>query len=332
MRSIVLVAGLLTIVSLGSERKVIVQDEEGQGIAEARIEVVLTPPDDPRLASVVAFAGASDPTGCFRFAADDRLIFTRVRAGLPGFHGADVDHRHGLGRPTGSTELTLTLPRVAELVPLHYREVSLYRLPSGKRIGFDAEVGDAIAPWGKGKVADFSFRIESEQVGWTESAETLAALRRTTEGIRMDEQEWAETYGRFRGRLYLSFPYSGDGIRTTPSFWPYCLLKMPAIAPDEGYAQDKFIEYDTIPMADPKHDLTGYYLRLRTRLAPDGKTASAHYAKIHGRFGVGPGRVTFRFYYNPRTNDRRLAFDPDRNLLRPSGPGEPVHRFETRQP
>ena len=47
---------------------------------------------------------------------------------------------------------------------------------------------------------------------------------------------------------------------------------------------------------------------------------------------MGPGRVTFRFYYNPRTNDRRLAFDPDRNLLRPSGPGEPAHRFETRQP
>jgi hypothetical protein len=221
---------------------------------------------------------------------------------------------------------------VAELVPLHYREVSLFRLPSGKQIGFDAEMGDAIAPWGKGKVSDFSFRIESEQVGWTESAETLAALRRTNEGVRMDEQEWAETYGHFRGRLHLSFPRSGDGIRTTPSFWPYCLLKTPAVAPDEGYAREKVIEYDTLSVTDPAHDHTGYYLRLRTRLAPDEKIASAHYAKIHGRISAGPGRVTFRFYYNPRADDRRIAFDPDRNLLRPSGPSEPAHRFETRQP
>jgi hypothetical protein len=55
------------------------------------------------------------------------------------------------------------------------------------------------------------------------------------------------------------------------------------------------------------------------------------YAKIHGRIGVGPRRVAFRLYYNPRADDRRLAFAPGRNLLRP-GPGEPVHRFETQQP
>jgi hypothetical protein len=56
------------------------------------------------------------------------------------------------------------------------------------------------------------------------------------------------------------------------------------------------------------------------------------YAKTHGRIGVGPGRVTFRFYYNPRADDRRLAFAPGRNLLRPSGPGEPADAFETQEP
>ncbi len=56
------------------------------------------------------------------------------------------------------------------------------------------------------------------------------------------------------------------------------------------------------------------------------------YAKIHGRIGAGPGRVTFRFYYNPRTGDRRLALAPGRNLLGPAGPDEPAHAFETQQP
>jgi len=332
MNLVVFGAGLLAIAGFASERKIVIRDEEGRGLPAARIEAVLTPPDDPRLSSVVAYEGTSDPSGCFRFTADDRLILTRVRASRPGFHDADADHRHGLGRPTQSTELTLTLPRETERIPLHYREVNLSKLPSGKQIGFDVEIGDVIAPWGKGKVADLTFLIESEQIGWTESADTLAALRGTPEGVRMDEQEWAETYGRFRGRFRLSFPQPGDGILETPSFWPYCLLKMPAMAPEGKYAQEKIFEFDTLPVAEPAYDSTGYYLRVRAQLSPDGKLVSAHYAKIHGRIGVGPGRVTFRFYYNPLANDRRLAFDPDRNLLRPSGPGEPAHRFETRQP
>ena len=49
------------------------------------------------------------------------------------------------------------------------------------------------------------------------------------------------------------------------------------------------------------------------------------------RLQIGPGRVAFRFYYNPRVDDRRLAFDPSRNILRP-GPKEPAHVFETQQP
>lgn len=231
-----------------------------------------------------------------------------------------------------SSEITLTMPAKGEMVALHYREVRLSGLPNDKWIGFDAEAIDAIAPWGKGKVPDFNFRISSRQVGWTESAASLAALRRTPEGARMDEHEWAQAYGRFEGALLLSFPRAGDGMLTTPSFWPYCLLKMPAFAPGEGYLRERTLTFDTLATSEPSHDFTGYYLRLRTQLDAAGRIASAHFAKIHGRIGVGPGQVTFRFYYNPLVNDRRLALAPGRNLLRPSGPGEPTHAFETQQP
>lgn len=332
MRIGLLCSAVLMATCAAKEWKITLQDEEGRGVVGAQVEAVLMPPDDPRLASVVARTGTSDRIGCFRFAADERLILTRVKAKRPGYHTADADHRHGLGRARDSADLTLTLPRLAELVPLHYREVILAGLPSGKMIGFDAEAIDAVAPWGKGKVADFTFRFETEQLGWTESAETLASLRRSAEGARMDEREWAETYGRFRGTLHLSFPRPGDGLRETPSFWPYCLLKMPAQAPDEGYERERAVLFDTLPSAMPAQDFTGYYLRLRTQLDDSGKPTSAHYAKIHGPISVAAGRVTFRFYYNPRASDRRLALAPGRNLLRPSGPGEPAHAFETQQP
>jgi hypothetical protein len=314
------------------EWKVAIQDEGGRGLAGAQLEAVLTPPDDPRLSSVITRTGQTDADGGFRFMAEDRMVLTRVKAKRAGYHSADADHRHGFGRADMASDIRLTMPADGERVALHYREVSLSGLPNETWIGFDAEAIDAIAPWGKGKVADFNLRISSRQVGWTESDASLAALRRTPEGARMDEREWAQSYGRFEGTLNLSFPRAGDGILTTPAFWPYCLLKMPALAPGEVYVSERALPFDTVADSDPAHDFTGYYLRLRAQLDAGGRITAAHYAKIHGRIGVGPGRVKFRFYYNPQTDDRRLALAPGRNLLRPSGPGEPAHVFETQQP
>jgi hypothetical protein len=45
----------------------------------------------------------------------------------------------------------------------------------------------------------------------------------------------------------------------------------------------------------------------------------------------GYGWVSFRYYYNPVADDRRLVFDPERNLLKP-GPGagfDEVIRYRT---
>jgi hypothetical protein len=214
---------------------------------------------------------------------------------------------------------------MTEGVPLHYREVRLTGLPAGRRIGFDAEAADAVAPWGKGRIIDFEFVIDSQQVGWTESPEILAELRRSAEGRRMDDQEWAETYGHFRGTLRVSFPRRGDGLRTSPAFWPYCRLKMPASAPAEGYVGETTLPFDTLPGSESP-TLTGYYLRLRSQLSVDGQPTTAHYAKIQGRIDVSPGKVTFRFYYNPRAGDRRLAFDLGNNLLRPAPSATPAER------
>jgi hypothetical protein len=317
---------MLTLGGLAGERTVIIRDDEGRLLAGTEIEAILAPAEDARLSSVVVRAGATDSAGRFRFEADDKLILTRVRAKHAGHFSADADHRHGLGRPKQSAELTLTLPRMAEGVALHYREVRLAGLPNGRRIGFDAEAADAVAPWGKGRVRDFEFVIDSHQVGWTESPEILTELRRSAEGRRMDDQEWAESYGHFRGALRLSFPRKDDGLRTSPAFWPYCRLKMPALAPAEGYVSETTLPFDTLLGAESSQTVTGYYLRLRTQEDADGQPKNAHYAKIQGRIDVSPGRVTFRFYYNPRAGDRRLALDLRNNLLRPTPAATPEER------
>ena len=157
MRHALLGAAWLTASGMAGERTVTILDEESRGLADARIEVVLTPLDDPRLNSAITRHGATTADGIFRFEADDRLVLTRVRCRRPGHEDADVDHRHGLGRPGLSSRLTLTLPRSEERIPLHYREVRLTGLPSGQWIGFDAAVADAVAPWGKGHFEIFIF-------------------------------------------------------------------------------------------------------------------------------------------------------------------------------
>lgn len=325
---------LLTLGGLAGEKTVIIHDEAGRHIGGAEIEAILAPAEDPRLSRVVVRAGATDAAGRFRFAADDALILTRVRAKHAGRFSADADHRHGLGRLAQPVELTLTLPRMTEGVPLHYREVRLTGLPNDRRIGFDAEVADAVAPWGKGRVPDFEFMIECQQVGWTESPEVLTELRRSAEGRRTEDQEWAETYGHFRGTLRVSFPRRGDGLRTSPAFWPYCRLKMPAVAPAEGYETETSLAFDTLPGAESPPGMTGHYLRLRSQLRDGDQPMSAHYAKIQGRIDVGPGKVAFRFYFNPRAGDRQLACDLRDNLLRPPPDATPAERdrFQASEP
>ena len=56
---------------------------------------------------------------------------------------------------------------------------------------------------------------------------------------------------------------------------------------------------------------------------------SAHYAKIQGPIRSGYGWVSFRYYYNPVADDRRLVMDLEKNLLKaPVGtPDRELHRY-----
>ena len=137
-------------------------------------------------------------------------------------------------------------------------------------------------------------------------------------------------YGSFRGTTRLRGEAPGDGLLRSPSFWPYCLLKMPATPPDDGYAPMLELPFATLPYPTKQDDFVGYFLRVRTKLGPDGKVVSANYAKIQGAIRTDLGVVAFRYYYNPTPNDRRLAHDMKNNLLQP-GPGTPERELERYQ-
>lgn len=298
-----------------------VVDEADRPLADVAVLALFGRINDPRLSSMRTFEGRTDPAGVFRFQARDEMCLERLKAEKAGYFAADVTEIHGLGKAPSDLAHRITLPHETAEIPLCYKEVRLRtlegKLPRRTWVGFDFAIGDVVAPWGRGQVSDLRFRSDGEQVGWTEPAETIESFRKDAAHAHLSEAEFDAMYGSYRGVTQVSCERPGDGIVRSPAFWSYCQLKMPALAPAEGYVAALEIPYATLPISSDPDDHIGYYLRVRTRLAPDGKILSAHYAKIQGAIRCGYGAVTFRYYYNPTPDNRRLVMDRKRNLLQP---------------
>lgn len=312
----------LAMSALGArEYALTVVDEADRPLAGVGVTALFGRANDPRLSSMRTLEGKTDGAGLWRFQADEDMYLERLRAAKPGHFEADMTEVHGLGKIPSDPTYRLTLPRETAEIPLCYKEVRLGlpdgNLPRKTWIGFDLGIGDLVTPHGKGQVADLRFWFDGEQVGWTETDETIERFRKDKDLARISDALFRATFGSFRGVTRVSCDEAGDGIRRSPSFWPYCELKMPPLAPTEGYAKTLEIPFATLPLPSERDAHVGYYLRVRTRLGPDGQVVSAHYAKIQGPIRGGYGWVAFRYYYNPTADDRRLVLDRGRNLLRP---------------
>ena len=298
-----------------------VLDESNRPMHDVAVSALFGRMNDPRLSSMRTLEGKTDDQGVFRFKAGDEMCLERLRASKPGYFDADVTEIHGMGKVPSDLSHLITLPNETKEIPLHYKEVQLRTLkgtlPRKTWVGFDFAIGDIVAPWGRGQTSDIRFWNDGEQIGWIHPEETVERFRKDKDHARLSEAEFNGMYGSFRGITKVSCAQPGDGIMRSPAFWPYCQLKMPALAPAEGYADALEIPYATLPYPSYQDDYVGYYLRVRTKLGPDGRVISAHYAKIQGAIWSGYGAINFRYYYNPVADDRRLVLDRKRNLLQP---------------
>lgn len=212
----------------------------------------------------------------------------------------------GVWEPFGHT-IPMLLKRIRNPIALKAKMVASLsgwlELPADV-CSYDFDVGDWVAPHGKGVVSDVTLSLEG--------------------GRYVPEK--MKPVGDWRLVLSFSNPLDGLVVHDSAKDLPSAML-MPYLAPDSGYLPSKTWHRTARegPMVSerPTNRTTSDYsptehlfLRVRTHVDEDGKITSANYAKVHRGFEwTSTGKIKFQYHYNPTPNDRNLEFDPKRNLF-----------------
>ena len=188
----------------------------------------------------------------------------------------------------------MVLKAIVNPIPMYARRVDTATIPvMGKPIGFDLVESDWVAPYGKGKVADFVLTLEKQYTS-------------------VDQP--------FNVTLMVRFSHEDDGIQSV--FAPINVgseLRLPRTAPEEDY-QSELVKSTSRQAVNAMiqrdfRDDQNYFFRVRT-VKKDNKIVSAYYGKIDGDIEFwGNEKLRFTYYLNPTPNDRNMEFDPKRNLL-----------------
>lgn len=197
-------------------------------------------------------------------------------------------------------EVTLVMRKIENPVAMYARDMGrpgYITIPvTGKDVGFDLIEYDWVEPYGRGKQADFIFKLD-----------------KTFKSIY-----------EYDGTLTLTFSNKYDGIQLVKEDRRYgSSLKLPRFAPENGY-QKKLVKHNKreSPSKPTENDFkedNNYIFRIRSE-EKDGKLKRAMYGKIQGDIefstgGEGKGAIMFKYYLNPDYT-RNLEFDPKQNLFK----------------
>jgi len=214
--------------------------------------------------------------------------------------------RNGKWQPWNPT-VEFVLKPIGVREPMYAKKTWNVFLPeNNKPIGFDLEIGDWVAPDGKGITTDFIFTLERKFTSVTQD---------------------------FSATLTLTFPNDGDGIQSVMSDSSGSALRIPRFAPTNNYESKLILQMyreDGKPrvgvLANPDQN---YFFRVRTKKDDRGNIVSALYGKIQGGIGwdifhSSTGQLIFSYYLNSKLNSQKTEFDPKQNLFKNLPPLERV--------
>lgn len=262
------------------------------------------------------YRGATGEDGVFS-ARDQIIVGAFVKVTKPGFYESVIES----GFDDEDHKLDVIMRRIEAPVPLVVREVELAVPNTEVLIGFDFTIGDWVQPFGKGSVADIKIEFSKIMNGLDYTGEKLEkVLEMSKRAAAARGEEWTESdfyrrVGKWDATLKVTFPTADGGVvELGEGFLPYCGLTMPHLAPEEGYGESLELEASTYDSSKISYTQTPLFLRTRVEKRGE-EIVRAHYVKLPGGISVDArGSLKFRYYFNPRENDRNLEFDPNRNL------------------
>ncbi|MFA6173961.1 MAG: hypothetical protein WC701_09800 [Kiritimatiellales bacterium] len=199
--------------------------------------------------------------------------------------------------------VNLVIKKVLNPIPMYAKRLRNlhppFQIPEyDKAIGFDLMKGDWVAPYGKGEIEDFIFKMD----------------------CKFGDGMTSDRYQMYDASLTLHFSNDDDGIQP---FYVHPMrsstLRLPRFAPESGYASNwiktAYVHKDESHFENREDE--NYLFRVRTKRDKGGNITNALYGKISGALSFDYEKhISFTFYLNPTPNDRNLEFDPKQNLLK----------------
>lgn len=166
-------------------------------------------------------------------------------------------------------------------------------------VGFDAVVGDWVAPYGKGKIADFLFRSYYKEDG--------IKYLKDDDGRLMLNPDF-----KCAAAFSWTFTNTDDGIVEAPRHWPTSVIPVEMFAPEDGYQKELRMEWHhpQRPTDSQDHNGRQYFFRIRTQRNREGKIIYALYGKLleeplFGSLSFEDCQF-FNYDLNPTPMDRNL--------------------------
>lgn len=274
---------------------VLVLDEAGSPVPDAKVEVVFM---DPTTRQDTPQEGTTGVDGLFEAegytdgtfgAGVTKPGFYRSGWGGPKFTGVDK----GRWQPWGETYTTYLRP-VINPVPMYAKVVQATLPEPNKPCGYDLTVGDWVAPHGKGRRADFIFSGRYRYVS------------------RHD----------FEAQVEMMFSQPLDGLTQIqlPEIGRFSFFRWPRLASETGYTGPVAIHVigDRESVRHSFETTDAFFFRVRT-VEQNGRIVAANYGRLTDlRVDVLDPQtcyLTFTYYLNPASLDRNMESDPQRNLL-----------------
>jgi len=213
-----------------------------------------------------------------------------------------TEHAGGKWQPWNPACETILRP-IGKPIALYAKKIQADVPTLDQLCGYDLEVGDWTAPYGKGFKRDFIFKIHrdfKDQFNFKVEAEIT--FKQPDDGLMLMTSPPVAHDSVFRWERYA--PETGyDGTPRNLYFINH--------DPRSGQKQEKNFDFW-------KHD-AGYFFRVRT-VKQEGQIVSAHYGKIIGDIGIDPRNsktctIILTYYFNPTSLDRNLEWDTKKNLF-----------------